>query len=384
MKPRQKRSYKSSANPSNQHFKKQAPKYNQHYLWYIGLGIGIGILFWLLKPVFALLAASAAIAYILDPLVDRFEENGWTRDQGIGIISVIGGLTLLVGLISFIPPVIEQANKLSSDIKVVLSHLDETIQQGSVWIEAKTGRQLDLRLDELEETIPMWIEQSSEDWQSKAVEIVQGLFLRGMGLINTLLNLLLLPVFTYYLLRDWDDLLEDAFELIPHNIRPVASKTLGEVNTRLNAFIIGQIKVCLALAVLYTVGLLIVGIDLAIPIGILSGLMFVIPYVGTIFGILTASILALINFGVDWHVLGVFAVFGISQTIEGYYLTPKIIGESVGLSPMIVMIALIVGASFMGIWGMLIAIPVTAVLSVLATEWLERYKNSATFLESKE
>ena len=384
MKQRQKRSHKSSANPSNQHFKEHAPKYNQHYLWYIGLGIGIGILFWLLKPVFALLAASAAIAYILDPLVDRFEENGWTRDQGIGIISVIGGLTLLVGLISFIPPVIEQANKLSSDIKVVLSHLDETVQQGSVWIEAKTGRQLDLRLDELEETIPMWIEQSSEDWQTKAVEIVQGLFLRGMGLINTLLNLLLLPVFTYYLLRDWDDLLEDAFELIPHNIRPVASKTLGEVNTRLNAFIIGQIKVCLALAVLYTVGLLIVGIDLAIPIGILSGLMFVIPYVGTIFGILAASILALINFGVDWHVLGVFAVFGISQTIEGYYLTPKIIGESVGLSPMIVMIALIVGASFMGIWGMLIAIPVTAVLSVLATEWLERYKNSATFLENKE
>ena len=92
-----------------------------------------------------------------------------------------------------------------------------------------------------------------------------------MGLINTLLNLLLLPVFTYYLLRDWDDLLSDGFELIPHNMRPVASKTLGEVNTRLNAFIIGQIKVCLALAVLYTIGLLIVGIDLAIPIGILSG-----------------------------------------------------------------------------------------------------------------
>lgn len=384
MKHRQRRSHKSSTIPSKQHFKQPASKYSQHYLWYIGLGIGVGTLFWLLKPVFALLAASAAIAYILDPLVDRFEENGWSRDQGIGIISVIGGLTLIVGLISFIPPVIEQANKLSTDIKVVLSHLDETLQQGSLWIEAKTGRKVDLQLDELQETIPMWIEQSSEDWQAKAVEIGQGLFLRGMGLINTLLNLLLLPVFTYYLLRDWDDLLEDAFELIPHNIRPVAGKTLGEVNKRLNAFIIGQIKVCLALAVLYTVGLLIVGIDLAIPIGILSGLMFVIPYVGTIFGILTASVLALINFGVDWHVLGVLAVFGISQTIEGYYLTPKIIGESVGLSPMIVMIALIVGASFMGIWGMLIAIPVTAVLSVLATEWLERYKNSATFLDSKE
>ena len=266
-------------------------------------------------------------------------------------------------------------------MRLVLSHLDETLQQTSKWIEAKTGQKLDLQLDQVQETLPVWIDQFAQDWQTKALNIVKGLLLKGMGLINTLLNLLLLPVFTYYLLRDWDDLLADGFELIPHNIRPVASKTLGEVNTRLNAFIIGQIKVCLALAVLYTIGLLLVGIDLAIPIGVLSGLLFVIPYVGTVFGILTAGILALINFGVDWHILGVFAVFGISQTIEGYYLTPKIIGESVGLSPMVVMIALIVGASFMGIWGMLIAIPVTAVLSVLAAEWLDRYKRSDTFLD---
>lgn len=352
----------------------------RHHLWYIGLGIGLGILCWLLKPVFALLAASAGIAYILDPLIDRFEDSGWSRDQGIAIITVLGGLILLIGFISFIPPVIEQVNKLSDDIRVVLSNLDETLQQTTTWVEGKTGRKLNLKLDHFQETLPVWIDQFAQDWQTKALDIVKGLFLKGMGLINTLLNLLLLPVFTYYLLRDWDDLLADGFELIPHKMRPLAGKTLGEVNKRLNAFIIGQIKVCLSLAVLYTIGLLIVGIDLAVPIGVLSGLLFVIPYVGTIFGILTASVLALINFGVDWHVLGVFAVFGVSQTIEGYYLTPKIIGESVGLSPMVVMIALIVGASFMGIWGMLIAIPVTAVLSVVATEWLDRYKQSDTFL----
>lgn len=378
---RPRRSHKHSGHPVRERSRQYEPKLTRHHLWYIGLGIGLGVLCWLLKPVFALLAASAAIAYIFDPLVDRFEDGGWSRDQGIAIITVLGGLVLLTGFISFIPPIIDQVDKLSDDIRVVLSNLDTTLQQGTEWIEGKTGRKINLKLDHLQETLPIWIDQFAQDWQTKALDIVKGLFLKGMGLINTLLNLLLLPVFTYYLLRDWDDLLADGFELIPHNIRPLASKTLGEVNTRLNAFIIGQIKVCLALSVLYTIGLLIVGIDLAIPIGILSGLLFVIPYVGTIFGILSASVLALINFGVDWHVLGVFAVFGISQTIEGYYLTPKIIGESVGLSPMVVMIALIVGASFMGIWGMLIAIPVTAVLSVVAKEWLERYKQSDTFLE---
>ena len=376
---RPRRSHRRAEHPA----RKQTPQVQngtRHHLWYIGLGIGLGILCWLLKPVFALLAASAGIAYILDPLIDRFEESGWSRDQGIAIITVLGSLILLIGFISFIPPVIEQVNKLSDDIRVVLSNLDETLQQTAQWVEAKTGRKLDLKLDHFQETLPVWIDQFAQDWQTKALDIVKGLFLKGMGLINTLLNLLLLPVFTYYLLRDWDDLLADGFELIPHKMRPLAGKTLGEVNKRLNAFIIGQIKVCLALAVLYTIGLLIIGIDLAVPIGVLSGLLFVIPYVGTIFGILTASVLALINFGVDWHVLGVFAVFGISQAVEGYYLTPKIIGESVGLSPMVVMIALIVGASFMGIWGMLIAIPVTAVLSVVATEWLDRYKQSDTFL----
>ena len=379
MKHRPRRSHKHSGHPVRERNTLIEAKVSRHHIWYIGLGIGVGILCWLLRPVFALLAASAAIAYILDPLVDRFEDRGWSRDQGIAFITTLGGLLILIGFISFIPPVIEQFNKLSDDIRVVLSHLDETLQQATQWIEAKTGRQINLKLDQLQENIPIWIDQFAEDWKTKAVDVGKGLFLKGMGLITTL-NLLPIPVFTYYLLRDrmiyWRMVLINS-----HNVRPIVSKTLGEVNTRLNAFIIGQIKVCLALAVLYTIGLLIVGIDLAIPIGVLSGLLFVIPYVGTIFGILTAGVLALINFGVDWHVLGVFAVFGISQVIEGYYLTPKIIGESVGLSPMVVMIALIVGASLMGIWGMLIAIPVTAVLSVIATEWLERYKQSDTFLE---
>jgi predicted PurR-regulated permease PerM len=366
------------------HHKETSVKFSQHHLWYLGLGIGLTVLTWLLKPVIALLAASAAIAYILDPLIDRFEENGWSRDQGIAIIVGIGSLFILVGIIAFIPPVIAQIDKLSDDMRIVLGNLDQTLQNLTIWIEQKTGQEIDLGLAEIQETLPIWIEQFSQEWQAKLLDIVKGLFLRGMGLINTLLNLLLLPVFTYYLLRDWDILLADAFELIPHKFRPMAVRTFGEVNTRLNAFIIGQIKVCLALAVLYTVGLLIIGIDLAVPIGVISGILFVIPYVGTVFGIFAASILALINFGVDWHVLGVFAVFGIAQTIEGYYLTPKIVGESVGLSPMVVMIALIVGASFMGIWGMLIAIPVTAVLSVLATEWLTNYRESDTFLQHKD
>jgi len=356
----------------------------RQYLWYLGLGTGIMFLVWLLKPVFAILAASAGIAYIFDPLIDRFEEKGWSRDGGIAAVTILGCLLTLLSVLIFAPPILTQANKLNDDIRVVLNNLDQYIQQLTLWIQSTTGYTLELDLDHLKESIPQWFEQISADWQTKAMGVLQGLFLRGMGLINTLLNLLLLPIFTYYILRDWDLLLKDAFELLPHRFRPSVQKTMLEVDARLNAFILGQIKVCLALAVLYSIGLWIVGIELAFPIGIVSGLLFIIPYVGTIFGLFAGTLMALINFGVDWHIIGVLGVFGLSQMVEGYYLTPKIVGESVGLSPLVVMIALIVGAAFMGIWGMFLAIPVTAVLSVLSNEWLHRYRSSATFLDPSE
>ncbi len=356
----------------------------QHFSWYAGLVVGCVFVIWLLRPVFAILAASAGIAYVFDPLIDRFEEQGWSRDQGIAFTSVISGLICVLCLLLFIPPVVVQVGKLSSDIQQVMTHLDEHLQSITLWIEQQTNYNVDLNLGQIQEKIPVWIEQVSSNWQSQLGELLKGLFLRGMGLVNTTLNLLLLPVFTYYLLRDWDTLVADTFDLLPHSVRPTVQRTMLEVDERLNAFIIGQIKVCLALAVLYSLGLWLVGIDLAFPIGIFSGLMFIIPYVGTVFGIVTAGLMALINYGFDWHILGVFAVFGVSQMIEGYYLTPKIVGESVGLSPLVVMIALIVGAAFMGIWGMFLAIPVTAVLSVLAKEWLTQYRQSDTFLNDSQ
>ena len=243
------------------------------------------------------------------------------------------------------------------------------------------GREVKFNFETFKVYGSQWVSESSPELQDKILNFGKGLFTQGLGLVNTLLNLTLLPVFTFYLLRDWDKLVADIHELIPLSARPMVETTMVEVDKRLNAFVRGQIKVCLALAVLYTTGLLIVGIDLAVPIGLISGILFIIPYLGTIFGLLISSLLALINFGISWHILGVFAVFGVSQMIEGYLLTPKIVGDSVGLSPLVVMISLIVGASLLGIWGMFLAIPVTAILSVFVSAWLRHYKASDLFVE---
>ncbi len=153
----------------------------------------------------------------------------------------------------------------------------------------------------------------------------------------------------------------------------------GEVDARLGAFVRGQITVCIILGVMYSTGLWLSGIDLAVVIGLLSGALFIIPYLGTIVGIVLATTLCLMKYGVDAHLVYVALTFAISQGIEGWVLTPRIVGQKVRLHPLVVMMALLVGSSLGGIWGMLLAIPVTATLNVVGIEWLEAYRASHVF-----
>ena len=356
------------------------PSLEPQWFWIIGGTVGLILFFWLLKPVLALLAASAGISYVCHPLILKLEEHRFNRDQSIMLLVALGCGVGLLFLLVLLPPVVIQMDNLNHDLERMMHNIEDTTSLWQTSIQDQFGWTISFDLNFLKEKIPEWSSNISSDWQEKGVSIAKELLLKGVGFVNAILNLLLLPVFTYYLLYDWEAILNRIYDLIPKRFQGMVTETMTEVDERLNAFVIGQIKVCLSLSVLYSIGLLIVGIDLALPIGILSGLLFVVPYVGTVFGIVTSSVLALINFGVDWHVIGVFAVFGISQMIEGYFLTPKIIGDSVGLSPMVVMIALIVGASLMGIWGMFLAIPVTAVLSVFTQEWLEGYQQSNLYL----
>ena len=352
--------------------------------WIFSVTLVVLFVFWLLKPVFALLAASAGIAYICDPLIDRFEKRGFSRSTAIGIFFSLFITGVLLFFLVLIPPLFKQINQFSDDIARLLENTEQHIQTINKYLSDWTGSTITLDISNLKKTIPEWIANSSPDVQKKAISLASGLLTQGLGFLNTILNLLLLPIFTFYLLRDWDILVEKFNNLLPHSYRARIQENLAEVNIRLNAFVRGQIKLCLYLSVLYTIGLLIVGIDLAIPIGVLSGLLFIVPYLGTAFGIVSSLLLALIDFGFSWQAIGVIVVFAVVQLIEGYYLTPKIIGESVGLSPLVVMIALLVGASLMGIWGMFLAIPITAILSVIGTDWLTRYKESRLFLDEND
>ena len=204
-------------------------------------------------------------------------------------------------------------------------------------------------------------------------------FASGLGLFTSIINLALLPIFTFYLLSEWDRMVTFVDELIPPRHQMRVRRLASDVDERLSAFVRGQITVCVVLAVLYSIGLLLAGIDLALAIGLLAGALFIVPYLGTVVGIGLATILCLMKYGIDIHLVYVALAFGIPQTIESWYLTPKVVGDKVGLHPLVVMIALLAGAGLAGIWGMMFAIPMTAVLDVLGREGLANYRSSAVF-----
>lgn len=352
-------------------------------LWAVAIAVTLGVVFWLLWPVFAILVAAAAVAYILDPAVDRFEARGLSREVGIGILLVALVAASAVVLLVMVPPFIRKLGEIGALVQDFFATLDTRLAPAAAWIEEQTGYQVPLDVDDLQQQMPGWIEQALPKIQGTATAAVQGLFTRGLGVINAVLNLTLLPLFAFYLLRDWDRLLGNIGDLVPPMLRPRVFRVAGEVDQRLSAFVRGQLTVCAALGVLYSLGLWIAGIDLPLTVGLLSGALFIVPYLGTIVGIVLASLLSIVEYGFDIHLLWVLVVFGVVQAIEGYLLTPKIVGDQVGLHPLVVIIALIVGGSLLGIWGMLVAIPVTATLSVLAGEWVEFYQSSSFFREDE-
>ena len=200
-------------------------------------------------------------------------------------------------------------------------------------------------------------------------EIAKGLLTQGMGLVVTFVNLSLLPIFCFYFMRDWEEYGKSLIELIPPIFHKILFAIYKEVDVRLNAFVRGQLIVCSLMAILYSIGLMISGIEAGLSIGTLAGILFIIPYFGTAVGIILGLISALITYGFGMHMIYVLLVFGFVQTLESWLFTPYIVGDSVGLSPVVVMLSLLIGASILGLWGIALAIPVTAILSVLVINY---------------
>ncbi len=359
-----------------------APVWRSRLGWSAAILVLLLGLVWLLWPLFSMLFAAAAFAYLLDPVVDRFEARGRSREFGILCIFVGAALGLAVVLLLVVPSVTKQVTELSANLSGYVADLSQRVQPALAFVEQHTGYIVPYSLDQITQELGAALQDLSPDARSMAQRVVTGALSSSFQLVLTIFNLALLPVFIFYILRDWDRSVARVRGLVPSRYHAVAFPLVREIDLRLAGFVRGQITVCLILAVLYSAGLwAFTGIDMPIVVGCLAGLLFIVPYLGTAVGVLLGSLLAVLAFGVDWHLLAVWGVFAAVQAIEGFLLTPYIVGDRTGLSPLVVMIALIVGGNLLGIWGMLLAIPITAALSVLLGALVERYRRSGFFNE---
>ena len=331
-------------------------------------------LVWLLAPILTPFVLAALLGWLGDPLVDRLERAG--RSRNVAVALVFSAMTLLVVLaLIVLVPLIER--QIITLVESLPRYRDWLLLNVLPWIEQRTGLQLTQWLDP-----QRLFELAREHWQRAggiAATVLGYISRSGFALLAWITNLVLLPVLTFFFLRDWDKLVERVAALVPRDHALTVSRLARESSEVLGGFLRGQLLVMLILGVMYAVGLWLVGLDLGILIGLIAGLLTFVPYLGPAAVIVLGGIAALVQFG-DWpHLLGVVAVFGIGQVIESYWLTPKLVGDRIGLHPVAVIFAVLAGGQLFGFLGMLLALPVAAIANVLLRYAHERYTHSRLY-----
>lgn len=325
-----------------------------------------------LGPVLTPFVISAVLAYLGDPLVDRLEK--WMSRTNAVLVVFSGMLFNLVLIILLLVPLLEkQISYLLANLPMYADWLSNTAWP---WLQHRFGLQeVDLGVAQLTDLL-------KEHWQQAgglAAAVLGNITQSGMAFLGMIGLMFLIPVITFYLLRDWDTLVENIRQLLPRYVEPGISKLAGESNEMLGAFFRGQILVMIALGVIYAIGLSLIGLKLAFLIGLVAGLLSIVPYLGFAVGLIAALIAAVVQFQDIWHVVAVLVVFGIGQMLEGMVLTPWLVGDRIGLHPVVVIFAVLAGGQLMGFVGMLIALPVAAVLNVLLRHANELYRGSQLF-----
>ena len=329
----------------------------------------IGGLIYLLGPILTPFLAGALLAYIFDPLVDRLEAHGWSRVLGTVAVIVLAGLTVF-GLILIALPLFQgQIAELSQRLPAFLDLLQTRFLP---WLQQTFGITIDLDFAAIKTWLTEQATQNSASW----LPTLQTGALAVLGLV---VNLLLIPVVMFYLLKDWDVMVARVAALVPRDWRATVTRIARNMDTVVGEFMRGQLAVMTILALYHAIALWVLGLDYALPIGILTGLLSFVPFLGIGLGVTLALLVALLQFG-DWSgVAWVAGIFMVGQLFEGYVITPRIVGERVGLHPVAVIFALAAFGQLFGFVGVLLAVPLAAILLVALRELRTVYETSALY-----
>ncbi len=344
---------------------------------------------WLLGPILTPFVLAALLGWLGDPLVDRLERRGRSRGVAVTLVFLLMLLLVTLVLLILVPMIVSQVKELIANwpnYQAWMSTWFET--NAKPWIDRALGMaglgEYSLRSFDTEQIVALvrshW--QEAGGVAKSTFGFVFGYLSRsGMALVVLAVNIVLVPILTFYFLRDWDKLVARIAALVPRDHVDTVSRLARESSESLGGFLRGQFLVMLAQGAIYAVGMSAVGLRLGLLIGIIAGLISFVPYLGATVGILLALIAAVVQEGgFNWTLLLlVSAVFTIGQLAESYVLTPRLVGDKIGLHPVAVIFAVMAGGQLFGFLGMLLALPVAAVVNVLLRFANERYTASRLY-----
>lgn len=345
-----------------------------------------------------LLAVSFLLSYLLDPVVTKMEKKGLSRTLSISLLLAILAISMMILMVILIPKISTQAKVLFSESPVVsrpdavspaadfspppggeavektnfVKWVDETVNPvlRDLGFQSLDHKELRARVQQLYR----WVDSHYPQWSQSVLSVFQSMFTGVANFIVGILNLLLVPVFTFYLLRDYPMIRRSFYVNMPPHWREPVADWMGELDQVVGGFIRGQFSIALILAVINAVGLTLIGVPFGFLIGVIAGLANMVPYMSIVVGLIPAMLLAFLDQPDPWRLIWVLGLFGGAQLLEGFYLSPRIMGQEVGLHPVLIMLAIIVGGSLFGLTGIILAVPVAAVLKVITARCHEIWK----------
>jgi len=347
------------------------PNQRQLLAW-TGIAILLLAVLYALSPVLAPFIMAAVLAYAMAPAVQALTSRRVPRMVAVVVLEILLILALMALLLLLVPILSKELPALREQIPLLANALNTHL---SPWLE-QFGIHMALDIASIKTFVLKYLDANMDDWLVTAMSSAR---IGGSFLLAVVGNAVLVPVVLFYLLYDWPHLLHRIWAIVPPRLRAPVAGFLGECDTMLGQYLRGQVLVMLLLAIYYSIGLALAGFDLALPVGVFTGLAVFIPYVGFGIGLTLALLAGALQFANLYGLLAVALVYGLGQLIEGFALTPRLVGERIGLSPLMVIFALLAFGHLFGFVGVLIALPVSAVGVVAARRLRTVYLDSRLF-----
>jgi predicted PurR-regulated permease PerM len=341
----------------------------QLLLW-ITLAAFVGTLFYFLAPILSPFLLAAILAYICNPLVERMA--GRNVPRGLAATLVLMLVTAIFALMLFIllPLLVGQVRAVAEQMPMYVDWLRTTVDP---WVRRTFAIELDVQL------VKDWLADHMAEIQSVALKLLPSLRSGGRAVIALAVNLVLVPVVLFYLLRDWDRLIRNIDLMIPRRWHVTARQLAREIDRVLGEFLRGQLLVMLLMGLFYVIALWFVGLEYALSVGLIAGLFTFVPYLGVIAGAALATLTGVLQFDDSSQLWWIWGVFLLGSVLEGYVFVPFLVGDRIGLHPLVVIFALLAFAQLFGFFGVLLALPVSAALLVWLRHLRGRYLGSGVY-----